>query len=101
MCRIISRLRKPLVLLILCLLVPKVDSIGLPVFILNTGNYNSHIKYFQQDELLIDSTLHRNLALGVTDGEIDESRIHEALRQDVLFELLETLPKGLDTAESV
>ena len=46
---------------------------------------------------LIDNTLKHNVALGLEDDQIDEKKLHKALHKARLSELLEQLPKGVDT----
>ena len=53
--------------------------------------------YVPQTIFLVDDTLRRNVALGLPDAEIDETRIGRAIRRAQLEPLLSTLPDGLDT----
>jgi ATP-binding cassette subfamily C protein len=46
---------------------------------------------------LLDTTLRRNIALGLDDGSIDEERVREAVRLSQLESFVASLPKGLDT----
>ena len=55
------------------------------------------IGYVPQSVFLVDDTLRRNVALGVPDGDIDESRVRTALRLAQLEPLASSLPAGLDT----
>ena len=55
------------------------------------------IGYVPQSVFLVDDTLRRNVALGVPDGDIDESRVRTALRVAQLEPLVSSLPAGLDT----
>ena len=55
------------------------------------------IGYVPQSVFLVDDTLRRNVALGVPDGDIDESRVRTALRLAQLEPLVSSLPAGLDT----
>ena len=50
-----------------------------------------------QSVFLLDDTLRRNIALGLRDDEIDESRVAAALAIAQLDELIDSLPFGLDT----
>jgi len=61
------------------------------------GEWQSQIGYVPQDPAIVDDTLRRNVAFGVDDERIDETRVREAVRIARLDELLRTLPKGLDT----
>lgn len=55
------------------------------------------IGYVPQEIYLIDDTLRSNIALGVNEMEIDESRIKAAVKTANLEDFLESLPAGLDT----
>jgi ATP-binding cassette, subfamily B, bacterial PglK len=59
--------------------------------------WRSQVAYLPQEIFLIDNTLRHNVALGVDDSEIDETRLIEALRMARLKEYVEELPKGIDT----
>lgn len=55
------------------------------------------VAYIPQMLFLTDDTLRRNVALGVSDAEIDEERLHMCLRQARIDDLVATLPDGLGT----
>jgi ABC-type multidrug transport system fused ATPase/permease subunit len=57
--------------------------------------WRSQIAYIPQDIFLIDSTIRRNIALGV--DNINNSHIYVALKQSKLLDFVESLPKGIDT----
>ena len=59
--------------------------------------WQRHVGYVPQVAALLDDTLRRNIALGIEDGEIDERQVEEAVRLARLEELIEQLPRGLDT----
>ncbi len=59
--------------------------------------WRAQVAYLPQQVFLIDDTLRRNVALGVDDADIDEERIHAALTQARLSELVDQLPDGLAT----
>lgn len=46
---------------------------------------------------LTDDTLRRNIALGTSDGDIDELRMAEAVRLAQLTDFIDSLPDGLET----
>ena len=46
---------------------------------------------------LMDDTLRRNIAFGVTDREVDEEAVNEAVELAQLSEFVATLPDGLET----
>jgi len=59
--------------------------------------WQSQVAYIPQQVFLIDDTLRRNVALGVNNDEIDDNKVYESLRQARLIDLVERLPKGVDT----
>ena len=61
------------------------------------GEWRSHVAYLPQQVFLIDDTLRKNVALGCEYDEIDNSKVDDALRKARLTELVEQLPKKLDT----
>jgi ATP-binding cassette, subfamily B, bacterial PglK len=50
-----------------------------------------------QAVFLLDDTLRRNVALGVPDAEIDETRLRAAIRRAQLEAFVAALPAGLET----
>jgi len=61
------------------------------------ANWRSQVAYLPQEVFLIDNTLRCNVAIGLYDTEIDDLRLHEALGQARLTELVEHLPPGVNT----
>jgi ABC-type multidrug transport system fused ATPase/permease subunit len=59
--------------------------------------WQRQIGYVPQSIYLIDDTIRRNIALGVEDAEIDESRVVESAHAAQLQEFLKSLPGGLGT----
>jgi len=59
--------------------------------------WHGSIGLVSQQVFLMDDTLRRNIALGVSDEEIDEGQVREALRLAQLREFVESLPAGLNT----
>ena len=57
----------------------------------------AQVAYLPQEIFLTDDNLRNNVALGFTNDEIDESRVHDSLRQARLKELINQLPDGIDT----
>jgi ABC-type multidrug transport system fused ATPase/permease subunit len=55
------------------------------------------IGYVQQEVYVVDDSLRANIAFGVPEGEVDDERLKSSLKRASLNELVETLPKGLDT----
>lgn len=50
-----------------------------------------------QDVYLLNSTLAKNIAFGVPDNEIDRERVHRAISDAQLDDLIDDLPQGIDT----
>ena len=88
-----------LVDVLLGLLEPQAGSITFNGLSLQEGllEWHSQAAYLPQQVFLIDNTLKRNVALGMQDDMIDETRIHQAINQAMLSELLEQLPYGIET----
>jgi ABC-type multidrug transport system fused ATPase/permease subunit len=59
--------------------------------------WQRQIGYVSQDVYLLDDTLRRNIAFGISDGAIDEERIAAAVKQARLDEVVMSLPSKLDT----
>jgi ATP-binding cassette subfamily C protein len=55
------------------------------------------IGYVPQDPYLLDDTLRRNIAFGVSDAAIDDQRVARACSLAQLDELIRQLPQGMDT----
>jgi ATP-binding cassette subfamily C protein len=55
------------------------------------------IGYVPQNFYLIDDTLRRNIAFGLTDAEIDEARVRKTVEMAQLADFVASLPEGLDT----
>ena len=63
-------------------------------------NYRGWLKnvgYIPQMIYMLDDTIRSNVAFGVTDQEIDEDRVWEALREAQLDEFVKSLSESLDT----
>jgi ATP-binding cassette, subfamily B, bacterial PglK len=88
-----------LVDIILGLLIPQHGDICIDgVSIYNDlKTWRSMIGYVPQSIFLIDDTLERNIAFGVPDHLIDSYQIEKAIRAAQLSELIEQLPKGINT----
>lgn len=59
--------------------------------------WQRQIGYVSQDVYLLDDTLRRNIAFGIPDGAIDESRLAAAVTQARLDDVVAALPLRLDT----
>jgi HlyD family secretion protein len=88
-----------LVDLIAGLLVPAIGQIEIDGIALNDSNrahWQTRIAYVPQNVFLLDTTIARNIALGVVDTAIDPVRLREASRLAQLDELLASLPQGFE-----
>jgi ATP-binding cassette subfamily C protein len=59
--------------------------------------WQRQVGYVSQSVYLLDDTLRRNVAFGMTDGAIDEARLAAAVAQARLDDVVVALPLGLDT----
>ena len=57
----------------------------------------TRIGYVPQEIFLMDDTLLRNIALGMSDKEIDHDRMKEAIGSAQLQEVIDKMPQGLET----
>ena len=57
-----------------------------------------NVGYIPQMIFMLDDTIRRNVAFGISDEEIDEKRVWEALKEAQLDEFIKTLPEGLETS---
>jgi ATP-binding cassette subfamily C protein len=61
-------------------------------------SWQATVGYVPQDIFLIDDTIARNVAFGLPDNEIDQSRLREACAMAQILDFVETeLPVGVDT----
>jgi ATP-binding cassette subfamily C protein len=63
----------------------------------NLRSWQSKIGYVPQKIYLIDDTIRRNIAFGIPDECIDESRVYKVIEVAHLQEVFAQLPQGLDT----
>jgi len=59
--------------------------------------WRRHLGYVPQAVFLLDDTLRRNIALGVSDAEIDDARIRSAIATAQMEDVVAGLPGGLDS----
>ncbi|MCD8039700.1 MAG: ABC transporter ATP-binding protein/permease [Lachnospiraceae bacterium] len=64
----------------------------------NYPSWLAQIGYIPQSIYLVDEPVRNNIAFGISDDEIDDGRIWQALEEAQLKDFIETLPEGLDTA---
>jgi len=63
----------------------------------HVDEWQANIGYVPQKIFLMDDSLRRNIAFGVEDNEIDDTRISNSIRQAKLHDFVESLPDGLAT----
>ena len=61
------------------------------------ASWQRKVGYIPQSIFLIDDTLERNIAFGVSDDRIDRQRLEQAIEAAQLTEVVERLPQGLQT----
>ncbi|MGL1935255.1 MAG: ABC transporter ATP-binding protein/permease [Fibrobacterales bacterium] len=91
--------KSTLIDLILGLLTPGNGNITVDDNEINTNNRNwKHIiGYVPQQIYLIDDSIMKNIAFGIKDEDIDESKIFEILKMVNLDKFIESLPDGIYT----
>ena len=63
----------------------------------NVSEWKENIGYIPQFIFLSDDTIRRNIAFGLSDDEIEEGKLQNAIKAAQLNEFLENLPKGVNT----
>ena len=63
----------------------------------NIKSWQKNIGYVSQTIYLLDDTFRKNIAFGLSEEEIDENKILNAIKFAQLQEFISTLPEGLDT----
>ncbi len=61
------------------------------------NNWQASLGYVPQHIYILDQSLRRNVAFGLADDEIDDSRIEEVLKLANLTEVVAALPEGIHT----
>ena len=70
---------------------------GTPIDGANVAGWQKSLGYVQQDIYLIDDTVRRNIAFGVSDDAVDRPRVEHCAEMAQLSEFMRSLPDGLDT----
>jgi ABC-type multidrug transport system fused ATPase/permease subunit len=71
---------------------------GRPLTSALVPSWQASIGYVPQDIFLIDDTIARNVAFGLSDNQIDPARLREACAMAQILDFIETeLPDGFDT----
>jgi ATP-binding cassette, subfamily B, bacterial PglK len=63
----------------------------------NVSEWRSNVAYLPQEIFLTDNTLKNNIALGISNDEINITHLNKVIKMARLTELLERLPLGLET----
>ncbi|MCL2051965.1 MAG: ABC transporter ATP-binding protein/permease [Lachnospiraceae bacterium] len=63
----------------------------------NLDLWRQHIGYIPQAIYLSDDTIRNNVAFGISEDEIDQNAVDEAISKAQLSDFVESLPEGLDT----
>ncbi len=63
----------------------------------NLSGWQNNLGYIPQSIFLTDESLKKNIAFGVAEDKIDESIIESVIDMAQLRELINTLPRGVDT----
>lgn len=63
----------------------------------NMVPWRNLLAYIPQSIFLMDDTIRENVAFGVRSKDIDDARVWQALSEAQLKDLVESMPKGLDT----
>ena len=71
---------------------------GVPLTRSNMRNWQRSVAHVPQAIFLADSSIARNIAIGVPTGAVDMDRVMEASRKAQLHDFIATLPDGYDTA---
>lgn len=64
----------------------------------NMASWRKLVGYIPQSIYLLDETIERNVAFGVPDGEIDHTRVWQAIKAAQLEQLVKELPEGVQTS---
>jgi len=63
----------------------------------NIRGWQANLSYVPQTIYLIDGTIRENIALGITENEIDDQKIETVTRMAELYDFIEELPQKLST----
>jgi len=74
----------------------KITSDGKDIFE-HYSEWLGHIGYIPQTIYMLDDTIRRNIAFGIKDEDIDDSRVWDVLKEAQMYEFVKDLPEGLDS----
>ncbi len=61
------------------------------------ANWRSFIGFIPQDIYLLDDTIKKNIAFGISEKKIEVEKVNEAIEKSELSDFIKNLPEGLDT----
>ena len=61
------------------------------------GNWRQNIAYLPQETFLLEATIKENVALGIKNDNLDDSKIMLALEKAGLLKFIEELPEGINS----
>ena len=61
------------------------------------SEWKTHVAYIPQNVFIIDDTFVRNIALGIPDDLVDNTKLDNAIKQSKLTDLLSQMPEGVNT----
>ncbi len=63
----------------------------------NISGWLSHVAYIPQSIFLMDDTIRANVAFGIPDGKVSDTKVMHALKEAQLEEFIKELPDGIAT----
>ena len=95
--------KSTLIDLLMCLLLPQKGSILIDGEKINFANqetlnsWRANISHVPQDIYLVDDKIVNNITLELQEENIDMKRVYEVSKKAMIFDFINTLPKGFDT----
>lgn len=92
--------KSTLISLISGLIKPKVGEIVIDGEILNEGNikqYHKLIGFVPQKPIILNESIRNNIALGILEENIDDTKIEQVLKMAMLYDLINSLPEKTKT----
>ncbi|MHC4266328.1 MAG: ABC transporter ATP-binding protein [Planctomycetota bacterium] len=71
---------------------------GAPLTHENISHWQKHLGYVPQQVYITNDTVIRNVAFGISDEQIDSSRVEDALKKAQFYDHIMSLPDGLETS---
>lgn len=86
--------------LLLCFYEPREGQVlidGVPITDFTLGSLRQHVALVNQQTILFNDTVLKNIAYGVADADIDRRKVEQAAADASAKEFIEELPQGFDT----